>query len=364
MRSLVLAWTVIGLVSAVACSSSHERSDAGAVIESVDDWARALVAERCRRLFRCPLPVESERTSTFLWGDEAHCIAVQEKAIEAGSLLTSDARLSQLRRIEAEGLIHIDPESARACQAAMMDCSVLGTEAGACKHVIKGDAPMGGACELSVECEGDAYCGSNSCPGTCVPKKSVGEACESSIECTGEELVDCLRRDGELETRCTALESGTASGEGERCTIGGASFVACPPGLWCQTIAPDVHSGTCQQPIAIGEPCRWRVDVCEAGALCLGGRSDMQCRKGTPIAARQTVDAKAETRLCGISDTGRYCDLSNGWECVDGVCEQINNPGAESSPCRVADVDIGVCDPGLYCDDNQCWEGGAAVSCR
>jgi hypothetical protein len=252
-----LAWTVIGLVSAVACSGSHEMSDAGssqqADIESVDALAHMLGAEQCQRLFHCPLPIEDELKATFLWGDEAHCIAAQEKAIEAGLFhMSANGPLSELRRLEADGRIHIDPERVQACRAAKKGCWTFGPDEDDCQRLIEGDVGLRQPCELSVECKGDAYCAfeEGACPGRCEPRKSVGESCERWIECTSDGLVDCLWVEDELEAQCTAIESEEASGEGERCTLGGVSWVPCPAGLWCQVIEPDVYSGTCQQPIA------------------------------------------------------------------------------------------------------------------
>jgi hypothetical protein len=158
-----------------------------------------------------------------------------------------------------------------------------------------GQVALDGACELDVECAGEARCERAGCPGRCVALVALEGACRDDVECAG----DSLCRDG----KCIAR-----AGEGGACNDE-VGYFSCAASLAC--VQPDEASlGTCR-----------RVD--RLGSVGEDGDCD--------------------------PDQGRFCKPGLSCNLTRHVCVPFVAAGAE---CAVGFPDS--CPQGFHCD-GTCW---------
>lgn len=346
MRRLI---AILPLLALIACSQARTASNS-----PLDGTLTWLPSQLCDRWERCM----SENTRP--WGNEG-CEAW------FGSYLENvvHARYDEgIRR----GTLTVNAGAESACAAqfdgiceweALADVGTglggLGALAASlsCDDVVLGQVALGGACVMSEECAGEAFCAptcSAGCAGVCrtlIPEGSVG--CRRDSECTPG--LACLFN------ACVSLPTvgfACARREGRRCALG----ARCEAEM-CVDIsdAPGVLGGTCGVGIApcgtglycAGERC---VSELRAGEACmngLGGAGGIGCASGLwcaptgqcAAALREgdaCVPTSGGTAACSsplVCGQGNQCVLpkDNGASCVTAVeCASRNCAAARCEP--------------------------------
>jgi hypothetical protein len=317
-----------GLLPACGSGGGHRQAPTdGTHAPELGSLSAKLVDALCRNQFECPISYDKQlfRTAYF-----------QERSGDA---------LDNCRDYyaAAEGAdLYASYEEAAARGTLELDQSRL-SELSACRRAIEDDGwfigkvPVGGACQLTVECDG-GYCDtSDSCPGRCVARKPAGARCEASTEC--------------LSGACdgTCVESSLLSGvaEGAACDEDSRDQKRCGPGLWCK-------AGTCQRALAAGAACQRSEDVCETGHVCVpissGSGADRQwrCLRAQVQAANEPCDSGSPA----VGDTYRMCDLLQIEVCEASVCVH-HAEGQPGDACGRTDAGD-TCTAGASCQDSIC----------
>lgn len=252
------------------------------------------------------------------------CDARLTAELEAGELAYIDASITG-------GRVLYNPEQLEGCLQGIraMGCAVAtDTYPEACVQVIAGNVPQGGACTISSECEGTAFCaGRNACPSTCQPLLSAGAACLSDDEC-GDGLV------------CAGGECLALAGEGAAC--GGNTGVTCALGLGCINFT-ETTPGVCtpNAEILSGDvdgACSPAGTLCKEGLSCVpvsAAPEAWRCKAG--VAAGEAC----MLALPGQCPNGYYCDAAGFF--VEGTCVALPEDGA---PCVLTQL---LCAPGFAC---------------
>jgi hypothetical protein len=326
---------------------------AGTVREAV--LARA--EKQCELMFRCFAPWGDLLGLANGLRDEQSCKGVMRKAIRNDQ----PASFRSLLSLEGKGVVHVDGEQLAACLALAESCNpYFDADAGPCRNVFEGKVERGEPCNRTEECEGDAYCdhSRSACPGICAPRLALGEECDFSDQCASPErgIAECATVDD--RSVCVAITVSGQSRNARPCgRLGGADdyrVTQCQSGLWCDISQSDPLStqlsGTCREPIELGEECDSGSDVCTLGATCAGQPGEKACQK---------VDLRSVDDDCGGGgdDEVALCDVFAGATCGDdGQCVAIGD-GSTGSRCERSDWgDYIGCDDGLYCDrdSNTC----------
>jgi len=237
------------------------------------------------------------------------------------------------------GHVLYDPSRLAACLDGVRElgCEVL-TDSfpQPCVEVLAGNVALGGACSISAECEGTAFCAgaaSATCPSTCTELLPEGATCSADNECADDLLC--------LAGRCELL-----SRSGEACN--GTSGKMCALGLNCLG-ASDTAIGQCVEnaEVQVGEQdesCEPGGTLCREGLSCVfDGSAGFHCQ---PYVA---AGEACHLGLPGQCPAGEYCDAASVTE--EGTCRPL--PG-DGDACVLS----GLCAGGLACVDD-----GVAV-CR
>lgn len=250
------------------------------------------------------------------------------------------------------GRVRLDPEALPACLAGIGErCTNRHDQVQACREAFVGTVALGGACTLSDECAGDAFCEgarADGCPGTCTPRQPRGAGCTYVDD-------ECSAVEGPSLCRGGTCDEWPALGFGEGEYCGSPGFVGysewwsgaspCAAGLHCI----DDH---CRRGAALGEPCD--AAPCDSGLVCVPTDDGPRC-------AREII-ATAVGATCNPGDPALppvTCDALAGLVCVEGRCAAAGD-GREGNPCRrpvdVVDDLFGSgrrCEPGTICDATE-----------
>lgn len=313
---------------------------------AVDDFRSALWQAFCARLFRCPLANDDDIGIVVTLGTEQRCAEMIEQ------IQDRSPRELALRADLASGAVGFVSDKVSACLAEARSCAFANhaynlTRSGpACRAVFEGDVPVGGACERSQECAGDARCVVDvSCPGRCAPRAAPGEPCDGTPDCDESAgYVECRFADGAAQSTCALVSIAPPAAEGKPCRapFADAQTVAvCAEGLWCDIPATDsTGMGTCRAPLAAGAACDDIDDLCVDGYTCFDRTSCKPSMIGSK--AGDVCDAEA----------GPFCDPFARLSCVSGKCA-VSGDGKVGSACSTSDIhELLDCDPGLRCAGN------------
>lgn len=320
----------LGLLAA-ACGSDSDGGAGGGGL-TLSDLPGEVAAAQCQAYENC---VGSQLFDLFLGGTD--CVAQTTQSVLAGEF-------AQYADAVAAGRMTYDASKARACldEIAARTCSTLYLrETATCRAAIDGTVELGGSCSLDGECQGVAYCKSESrtCPGACTALGAAGDTCEDDDECS----------DGLI---CS--EAGTCATPGAvGATCGLAGMTDCSAGLVCagadeQSATP----GNCAKPsltAALGEAC----SIGSTWTLCASGLS-CAVKETTPALAFEcvTTGSYAAGGPCKIAvpdacPAGQLCDVTGTG--VDGTCKVAPAAG---EPC--ASSPITECADGLTCVAGTC----------
>lgn len=312
----------------------------------------------CADLFRCA-PAGTAMGLRMSLGTYARCV---ENADE----LPNAVGRERTRRLAAMGALRYDGAAARRCLEALRAASCLEAPPAACAPVLSGTVPVGGACQIEGQCEGDAYCRFSDpetgyrCPGTCAARSGVGQRCfgdSSACSQAGAAAPVRCEYDPSLAGErypftCREQGGGDPAAEGEVCMdFSGSSRLQrrCAQGLECRPREGDGGVAyVCQGPAAQGEACSQR---CRGDAVCeFDGRFFTQRCLGLVVRARE-----GETCVQG-NQGGEICDVVQNLDCVAGRCRRVGT-GAEGSPCYSSRYGLDNCRAGLFCN-------GATMACE
>jgi hypothetical protein len=312
MRRLVVG-SVVVFAFGIGCGS--ESGNDGRSVALADVPAE-LAGAACQALQGCygdlyELVLPGEDCEARVREQLSEAVTALEDAIDAGTARYRGERmrdcLSQLRRADC------NLDAAFASQA--------------CLAALDGTVELGGDCQSSLECEGDAFCRNTGvCPGQCVATKAAGTVCDDDNEC--QPGLACSPEQG-----CYAPPR-----EGAAC--GGSAPENCADGAFCVGDS-DVTSGECRAPEEIftaesGDPC----SIAD-GRLCA---PDLSCTilgvQGT------TVEAECAPRVAA----GAACTLAVPDQCpVDQYCE-VTNRATFSGACKAKPTAGQPCAPGPFDD--------------
>jgi Dickkopf N-terminal cysteine-rich region len=328
MRPLDLVMLLCALTA--GCGSSETTSVAN---------LRSTIYQRsCELLITCNLPLGG---FFGLYGEGIDgCAQLLERA--------SIGSINDLVTKVENGEVAFDGVAFDACyRNAFETCSTLATTE-PCLEAFSGSIEVGNACNVDIDCAGDAYCDNDSgltCPGTCAARKAIGAPCNRRNECTPVAgIVACSADPGSNQRVCSQRPTKVVAA-GARCgaNVDGV-YSTCGKGLWCKTDVPFPFGdlGTCAQPVAEGSACS-AFDVCARNTTCtdLDQSQPQQC---TALTVSRKLGAP-----CG-SGTKTLCSPLEALACIDGACAAID--GAAGASC---DNDfIATCDPGLVCIAARC----------
>lgn len=274
--------------------------------------------------------------------------------------------LSHIGVLIEDGTIEYDAEAALDCIEYLESgaCTTIllsfgESPLGACEGVFNGRVPPGEQCYRTEQCQGDTYCSyevagaGEVCPGVCVGRKALGADCNSTDECTraGEKPVVCQRfqdvTGGSREVCLEIVEDNPPSTD-SRCGAmpdvanGQLNLVDCPDnGTVCNAYD---RIGECVTPTPAGQPCS-SGDVCQSGTLCLYSDPSI-CG---PMRVVNTAGESCEgSPLQGLKGCNTFAHLS----CENNVCVRVGD-GTLGSACDPGLFDFGICNVGLYCDDDS-----------
>ena len=312
-------------------------------VTDATSFRRALETAYCDKLFGCPL-IEGDNpdVSRLYFGTPEAC---------ADITATSFVSMESDRDLDAKlqtGDVVLSTEQLPTCLAALADCTdpwVKPEDIPACRSILRGKSPLGGACSRPEDCADDVFCvTSGTCPGTCAARPSplLGEDCAGSCD---QSQGDTACRElllGEAST-CALVTRFPAAEEGEPCSVGnfGSEVRPCQPDLYCLPGEPvlagwPMNLGSCRAFSALGAACGTDFPPCSGGeSHCVDGF----CR---PLKL-----AKAVGEPCDVTT---FCDMTAQLYCTtDGVCASMGD-GTEGSPCKPsATFAVIGCEAGLVC---------------
>ncbi|MFO0607785.1 MAG: hypothetical protein U0324_31770 [Polyangiales bacterium] len=321
------------LVLLAACDPAPDAPDAQPSAATVDAFPERFLAAVCRALTDCPNPTGS----ALFVADPA---ATRRRCATA----LGPAYLHVLRRhIDAvrAGRARFDASEAERCyERVAAACSgdpelLLGRY---CARVFEGMVTTGGACRLTAECAGEAYCRTTGTPcGTCQPRAALGASCMGGYdrcarpatgwsECVGEPLSQTC-----VEARSApAAALGAPCGE-RRAADGALERIFCAPGGRCD--AARGATGVCRAAVAAGAACG-ESDGCADGAQCVGGS----------CVARPLVTVAGGA--CG-DPSGPRCDPLAALRCEAGRCAPVRD--ASGAPACDWQHPFNSCPAGQVC---------------
>lgn len=291
----------------------------------------------CRVIFDCGVTENDLAATRLVAGSVDACTRFLEPGFQRE--LTEN-----LRWVDA-GRVRYDGAAARQCLLQLeRTCAALDDGGPPCNAVFLGTVPIGGGCDDSDECAGDAYCNhdmaSGDC-GVCAARAAIGAPCDLAL-CTRSVASQC-DYSGSTPT-CVEVRSAPPAGAGAVCgraTSGGVvTATACAAGLYCQE-PPEGDAGTCAPLPAADGPCTQDGVLCEGDQLCVDGR----CRA---ITIQRTEGAPCGEAMLAL------CDPLSRLSCESGTCARLGD-GTAGSPCSGNGAFEGLpCNAGLVCSSDLC----------
>ncbi|MDX2091703.1 MAG: hypothetical protein SFX73_27835 [Kofleriaceae bacterium] len=240
-----------------------------------------------------------------------------------------------------DGTIAYDEEAAEECRDyfADQDCQFEGFTGGdnPCEDVFTGTVPVGGACEIDLQCANDGDCvaadpmcdpDTTCCPGICEASSEMisqmGGACNDDIHVCADNL--WCQADSNAPGTCQPL----VIGEGSTCQ----DLFSCAAPLYCNIdfFDPDAV-GTCERPSPSGAacnpddlvPCADDRDYCDpAGMTCIRARLPGEvCGDGIGCVGY----ASCLNGMCVAEGViGSPCgdntaECTGPLECINGTCQ-------------------------------------------
>jgi len=284
--------------------SELPRVFAGAICDALTGCLGEAKLRELTRREACDSAIEAELRAK----DFAH----MDGSISAGRVLYDPARLEEclegIAALACDVLTHTFPEP--------------------CVAVLDGTVELDHECVITADCEGPAFCATDSCPSHCTALLGVGASCSGDDQC-GDGL------------DCSGGKCAAAAQAGEEC--GGESGKFCALGLNCRG-ATDTETGSCvtNAEVQVGD----EGDVCEpGGALCKDGLSCV-FDGGTGFRCEPAVSSGGACHLGlpGQCPNDEYCDATE--VTAASTCRKL--PSADQ-----ACVLNGLCKGGLVCVSNS-----------
>lgn len=280
---------------------------------------------------------------------EVECGLMPDVDTCRGAVAIDPGEIESIQTAIDAGTLIFNEDAAAACVDGVRNqgCAFPGLHtADPCAELFTGTVATGGACNIDIECTGNALCEPADpacdptvacCPGTCgadtsVEPQPIGGACESSGDCELQAFCDIP--DGAQAGTCAALLQ-----QGATCT----DLFSCVDPLICE-LDFQTGVGTCEEPAA-------REATCDPNRL-------IPCTD-----LRDFCDPAASTCNPAI-DVGGTCDDASGIFCIgfatclNGTCAA--DPGAgDTCPTDGSQSCLG----GLECDAGTCALPPPSASC-
>ncbi len=353
MRRLALSAALAVLL--VACETSHVTN------VPVSDLGDSIGGVLCGAFVDC----FGSAISRQLVGGE--CVTRFARAFDEGSG-------PALEEAIANGTVIYDGARAAACvselEAAGCDVFESRFSSGACGAAIVGTIAAGGACSISAQCVGDAYCSfaAGACPGTCQARLGSGAMCMSDDECQSGLSCDggmcrapagagascggmsgvecragtlCLGAMGGMPGTCRATSDAFSAAAGASCDPRTGEL--CVEGQHCTLttfMPPTTFAFTCEGPLAAGAACRLAFpDACPAGQIC-----DANPFMGMPDGTCQPLPVDGQACASNRCADGHRCEM--------GTCRRVQGIGGACTTgedCYSGNCDASVCAEGELC---------------
>jgi len=343
VRLRVVAYSALAsfLVLQPGCSGGD---DAGPP-SPFDQYRQRSLLESCELLHRCPSTFE-----LFNW--LRRNAQTPEKCAELLGRYEDD-RQRALELAMAEGSVVYDAVEAERCFSGFdASCSggslVLRGGQIPCSSAFTGTVGLGGDCDVSEQCAGDAFCDWSAwtCPGTCAERVGLGQPCRGGDECS---MLDGRTECDWVETRgervCVSLSVGPDAVVAEACGVTTddttTTIVRCAEGSYC-----DRATELCRARLAAGEPCSDSDSICVDDHFCVDG-----------VCERVSVGAEGD--FC--DDRGYVCDFVSRLACVGGSCVAVGL-GRRGTPCSPDPLSPANCDRGLICHTD--WDVTGRSTCE
>jgi hypothetical protein len=310
----------------------------------VANFARAY----CDALMHCPDPRSVDVDWRAFVGTVDRCVTL------LGPKLAETLR--PFGTAVAAGRARFDPTEGRRCVDAVRAVCTHDPEfllGSVCSRVYTGTVASGGACRLTAECTGDAFCTTFGTPcGICRPRGALGGTCSGGYDRCSRPTTgwsECTRADetsvGSTVCRAARLVTGAAVGQpcGVRATSADAiERVVCVDGAWCTAERGGV--GTCRAHLPPGAACM-EGEVCVTTARCVRESATSTMGVCRTLSLTSTVNGP-----CGDTPTSPQCDLVARLWCRGGMCRD-GGSGTLGSACDLEHLLV-PCGPGLVCGDS------------
>lgn len=340
VRSFLRAASLVTLSSLAAASACGDSGGSGtpAASQLYETWATTF----CDILTSCPL--EDGDLSFFIVlasADKSACRSF------ANRLFDQRRPEENIEKLIADGRVIYHGEQLGAClSAARSACSVDLQEVAACGALLEGTVATDGACWVSDECAGDAFCAQrdSDCVGACQPRPKRGEGC-SFGGCSQSEGASACGSAGTCVPATTIDNVAVGAACGTESSDTDVTKRHCATGTYCDYDSQS-DASSCVAYAGLGEACGDSAAECTPGLVCGGDGESGTCSSVTVAnsAGASCNESDSSQPLVGCNVFARLtCDAASG------TCKAMGN-GSLGSACT-AGIDLdGICDYGLYCD--------------
>jgi hypothetical protein len=290
--------------------------------------------------------------------DRARC----ERFVRCGLFTDNDACNGFFRKrpdidlaaAVARGIVRYSGPAADECLAALaaQSCDTSSrdarTQPAACAEMFRGSVKTGDACALDEECASGVCalptCNQACCTGTCHARRAsaIGDACELDVDCTGDAFCGG-------DKLCHAL--GAVGIDCERDN-------ECDYGLAC--IGPSqLMPGNCRAQPRIGEPCLY-LRCGELGATCTAGTCVALGLPGAPCTSAKDCSPFA---VCDTSTGACATVPSLGEPCTVGCAGEAWCDASDTHLCSTPKPINSMCSSDDQCASLFCDEGPIFDAC-
>jgi hypothetical protein len=327
----------------------------GAGATSTDTLWEGFASALCQHYLNCPgEPYHGDILAALT--DEAGCTAALKKH------LLANTHYAALNKGVADGILTVNASVTSACFAATKACTypldTLPTgelsyeDITPCREMFEGKVPLGGDCNATEECTGEAVClaaANGACIGKCTARLAAGATCAIGRQCGGPSTTSwSVCHDKQCDVVTVAAPTNGQCGFASE-----TQFAPCASGLYCPN--PVLGNLSCSGLKDNGATCDANAtpSECKSG-LCSGGTCQAWTvsKTGGPCGGSATCDDLAglacntDTHLC-VKAGGGVCDIF-AWYGVD-QCDKVP-PKAVGATCSVgADCASGICDTTRGC---------------